>query len=363
MTYLTRRGARAGLLASLAALALLALASPASATFAGKPGRIVFWDFANGQISSVNPNGTGLRQLTHTDPDHAAIRPSWSRDGRRIVFSMVRNGTPDDHARIWIMRADGSGAHLLAPDRPGFRDYIPKFTRDGRHIVFSHCLPDNGVCAIWRMRSDGTHMQPLTHFKQGLHEAVDFDASVAADGRIAFGRFFGGGVVSRIWVMRGDGSHARPVTPSFLEGFAPDFSPNDRTIAFSTDSNRFGSELWAVSPGGAALRQVTHTRFPQNDATPSYSPAGNRIAFVTDRLHPDLCCLDVATSRPDGSDRHIFRLAGVVGALDPSWGTAPRGGAAASLTAAPATATPPRALRLPGLCAADARLRDLRICH
>src|SRR5207248_2152215 len=113
-------------------------------------GRIVFWDFTTGQVYSVNPNGSGLRQLTHTDSNHLASWPDFSPNGRHIIFSLrLANADGNDQGRIWVMNANGSDPHQLSHDLAGYRDYDPRYTPDGRHIVFARCLPNDGVCAIY----------------------------------------------------------------------------------------------------------------------------------------------------------------------------------------------------------------------
>jgi Tol biopolymer transport system component len=56
-----------------------------------------------GQIFAMRPDGRMRRQLT--DPSvGASSRPSWSSDGKRIVFMASR----DHHTNVWAMNADGS---------------------------------------------------------------------------------------------------------------------------------------------------------------------------------------------------------------------------------------------------------------
>src|SRR5213592_3512230 len=102
-------------LLAVAALAALG-AAPASATFPGPNGRIAFSDYVSGQIYAVNPDGSALRQLTHTRPSRGADFPSWSPNGEKVLFSRFRNDLPDgnDNSRIWIMNADGTNKRRLA---------------------------------------------------------------------------------------------------------------------------------------------------------------------------------------------------------------------------------------------------------
>src|SRR5262245_61336782 len=76
--------------ASLAAAGLTMAASPAVAGGPSATGRIAFWDFVTNQIYAVNPDGTGLAQLTHEPQGISAQAPDWSSDGSRILFARVR---------------------------------------------------------------------------------------------------------------------------------------------------------------------------------------------------------------------------------------------------------------------------------
>ena len=91
-------------LRTLAVAALLAAAGPAAgpaaamATTPLTPGRIAFDDFMTGQIYAVNPDGTGLAQLTHYPQGIGGRFPDWSPDGSRILFARVKY--PDFMGRI-----------------------------------------------------------------------------------------------------------------------------------------------------------------------------------------------------------------------------------------------------------------------
>src|SRR4029077_1634147 len=106
--------------ASLAAASLAIGAGPATAASPPATGRISFSDFVTGQIYAVNPDGTGLAQLTHEPAGIAASWPGWSPDGSRILF--VRLEQSNFMGRIWIMNADGTSQRQLVSDAPGHSD-------------------------------------------------------------------------------------------------------------------------------------------------------------------------------------------------------------------------------------------------
>ena len=313
-------------IAALIALAfvMLAGAAPAGATFPGSNGRIAFADYVSGQIYAVNPDGSALAQLTNTGPRHGVDHPSWSADGKRLLFERFRS---DGQSRIWAMRADGSHQRKVASETEGFSDLTPAYTPDGSEIVFTRCHPPpKDVCAIWKMRSDGTHKVALTRFVHNTREErTDFFASVSPDGgSIAFARFDGNGFTARVFAMGIDGSDAHAVTRPPLEAFDPDWAPNGKRITFSSKAPRPGSNVFTIRPDGTGLQQVTPNPFPHNNALSTYSPRGNRLAFVSDRNYPDLCCNDLFAVDAGGGGEHMIDTGlSDAGIINPAWGTAP----------------------------------------
>jgi len=80
-------------------------------------------------------------------------------NGRRLLFEKLVFTTARD--RIWMMNADGSHERRVATDDKRFADRQPDFTPDGSHIVFSRCEgSEKDICAIWKMRADGTRKKP-----------------------------------------------------------------------------------------------------------------------------------------------------------------------------------------------------------
>jgi Tol biopolymer transport system component len=322
---IARRSLHLAVVLSLTAGIALLPGARARATFPGPNGRIAFWDFMSGQIYAVNPDGSGLLQLTHAPEGHYAAVPRWSPDSSHIVFESDMSGP----VRIWMMDATGADQHQIVGDRPGFADFAPSYTPNGRRIVYTRCLPDGG-CALWQVRADGTHRVALTPFQD---EVFDFAAAVSPDGRrIAFGRFSAGGVIGQIYVMASDGSDPQPVTPAALEAFNPTWSPDGRYILFGTNCCKANSDVFVMKPNGTGIHALTATEFPANSVPGSFSPQDDQIVFASDRNYGDFCCVDLFLMRANGTHESVLPT-GILGALDPQWGSAP---IVASNVAAPA---------------------------
>ena len=306
--------------ASLAAASLTITAPPAVAAGPPATGRIAFWDFVTNQIYALNPDGTGLAQLTHEPQGISAQGPAWSPDGSRLLFARVN--VSKGIGRIWIMNADGTGQRLLVSDA-GRSDIQPSYSPDGEHIVFTRCLPNFERCAIWIMRSDGTQRHLVIPFLQAPTETSNFDPKVSPDGRrITFTRFGFNGIIAQVWVARIDGTHAHPLTAPRLEAYQPAWSPDGSHIAFADNCCRPQSSIDVMRANGTAVTRLATTPWPTNNFGPAYSPDGSQIAFSGDRRHPDLCCEELFVMRADGSQQHLVDT-GIQGVIGVTWGTAP----------------------------------------
>jgi TolB protein len=329
---------------ALAVLGLLLFpSSVAQATFPGTNGRIAFADWATGQIYAINPDGSGLVQLTHTR--QFAGDPSWSPDGTRIVFEKPYH----DRLVLWLMNADGTHKHMVADDDPNTFSFSPVFTPDGGRILFTRCSefasPTGDrltTCRIYSIAPDGTDRRGLTSTHPPL-EVFDFEPMVSPDGKtVAFARHNQNydGIRSRIYLMGIDGSNQRAITEPELEAWYPDWSPDGLQIAFSSNCCRpgdvlgygLGSAGYAMDADGTNVHQLTNPTFPHNDVHFIYSPDGRQMVFASDRNNDikNLCCdTDAFTMSVDGTQQAIVHT-GLPAPHDFSWGTAtPISGAAA----------------------------------
>jgi Tol biopolymer transport system component len=195
-------------------------------------------------IFTARPDGSDLKQLTDT-PGYDA-EATFSTDGRKIVFTSMRDGDLD----IYTMDADGRNVKRLTNEL-GY-DGGPFFSRDGKQIVYRANHPQTDA--------------EVARYKQLLAQNL-IEPNVL-----------------EIWVMDADGSHKRQVTHLGAASFAPYFFPDGRRIIFSSnypDVHGRDFNLFAVNADGTGLEQITFN--PSFDGFPMFSPDGRKLAFASNR--------------------------------------------------------------------------------
>ena len=239
----------------------------------------------NWEIYVMDVDGGNPRNLTNDPSDDRD--PSWSPDGKRIVFFSNRDGHVIDGrptSEIYVMDADGSNPQNLTNDRND--DRFPSWSPDGKRIAFvSDRDGPPRYFDIYVMDADGGNLQRLTSDPRD-----DRNPSWSPDGeRIVFGARREGhfetkfAVTYEIYVMDADGGNQQRLTENRKNDWHPAWSPNGERIAFASDrkGDLVNIEIYVMDADGGNQQRLTENRV--YDWQPSWSPDGERIAFVSDR--------------------------------------------------------------------------------
>ena len=123
----------------------------------------------NYEIYVMDADGGNPQNLTN-DPNDDSL-PSWSPDGERIVFASDRDGNRDgnrENYEIYVMDADGNNQRRLTNNRVD--DASPSWSPDGKRIIFTsqrdgHVHPILGwpTSEIYVMDADGKNARRLTN--------------------------------------------------------------------------------------------------------------------------------------------------------------------------------------------------------
>ena len=104
--------------------------------------------------------------------------------------------------------------------------------------------------------------------------------------QVAFDSYFEGETIA-IYTMNADGSDVQRLTDRRANDFSPTWSPDGQHIAFVSDRDRpqdvilGGFEIYIMDPDSGNQHRLTRNSF--DDFAPSWSPDGQTIAFVSDR--------------------------------------------------------------------------------
>jgi Tol biopolymer transport system component len=185
--------------------------------------------FGRSDVYVMNPDGTGLTQLT--TGDFRYLQPDWSPDG--AMLAAVRTGGEFPPWFIVSMNADGSDLRQLTSGTA--LDTTPAWAPDGTAIVFARATSSEYGSAPYHLQSidlDGSHLVPLM-FNYGNENAL-----------------------------------------------YPTWAPDGQKIAYIgwTDPSGAGDDLFVMSPDGTGVTRLTDDGTPK--AFVRWSPDGSHIAFM-----------------------------------------------------------------------------------
>lgn len=332
---------RGGLLSGVVALVLLALSPEISwATYPGANGLIAYSlrsDSTGGdsEIFTVLPDGSGVQRLTSNTVSD--FEPSWSADGRRLVY---RSGIPPIDPDFELFTKNATAGNRTRVTHDNGNDSSPGFSPNGRRIVYAkdgQAVTEDGRprrVSIFKIRTDGTDRRRLV---TGVVQEPTYSPN---GNRIVFhgipkGRSHGG-----IWTVRRDGSHLRRLTNPdgpYIYDLALDWSPDGHHILFlRCDAFRAACDHWLMRPNGSNKHPIPGTgEQPIQEASGTgYSPSGNRLAFWWGEGvgSDDFPCSDIYTVPTTGYDSELvthvcedLNNGGPGGyAIDPSWQPIPQ---------------------------------------
>ena len=221
-------------------------------------GRSIVFDLL-GQLWLIPAPGGAARPITDAVRDTAEdLDPSFSPDGRRVVFRGERNG----RTGLWLLDLNSKVPRQLTqlPEPTGYEGNA-SWSPDGRTIAFARAVPD---FANRRWRSDlmlldvasgTTRMLSIA----GIPNSQIRDPFWVQDGqKIVFvARSARSKVGGQIWQVPASGGQATPLTADSVEALAPTVTRDGRQMAYFAPDSAGRMQIWVqrITAGEAEARR------------------------------------------------------------------------------------------------------------
>ena len=213
----------------------------------------------------------GGNQLNLTNNPNDDSYPSWSPDGKRIAFASYRDKKVKNFIptyELYVMNADGSNPQNLTNDLND--DKYPSWSPDGKRIIFSserdgHFRGEAGITSeLYVMAADGGNQQRLTNNRRN-----DWDPSWSPDGEwIVFVSDRKGDWENfELYVMAADGGNQQRLTNNRGYDGSPSWSPDGKRIAFASERDE-NWDIYVMDADGGNLQNLTNNR--HSDVGPAW---------------------------------------------------------------------------------------------
>ncbi|MFN0134668.1 MAG: TolB family protein [Phycisphaerae bacterium] len=212
-----------------------------------------------------------------------AMWPSFSPDGRRIVFAVLEGKDRE----LYSSSLDGSDRVRLTANPAD--DLTPAWSprRHGGELI-AFCSNRDGKRRVYVMGSDGSNVHQVTH-----DDAADYNPEWSFDGsRLTFYREKGDGL-DQVYTVRPDGTDLMCVTGGVQHNTYPAFTRDQRMLFQRSEKGAEVGELVVFDPAtGGSIVLSTRCHFARQ------SPDGRRIAYIAKGHRKNA----VFIANSDGSD-------------------------------------------------------------
>jgi eukaryotic-like serine/threonine-protein kinase len=231
----------------------------------------------------IPARGGDAKQITPVGkPPGGHGAPSWSPDGKRIVF-VATDGSSNTDA--WNVSAEGTDLKQVTRQRLWI--YNPIYSPDGEHVYYGG-VSKSGNFVLYELpvsKANGEAVGEAVEIANtGLARIKHLTIS-ASGKKLAYGAPMIRGNISSVSVSPASGkalgAPAALTQDTSLRKATPLFSPDGRKIAYTQFSGGTNQDIWVMDADGSNPTQLTTD--PAIDCAPSWFPDNDLIAFQSDR--------------------------------------------------------------------------------
>jgi TolB protein len=186
--------------------------------------------------------------------------PEISPDKQQLVF--MHNSITKDINQIVIADQNGKNDGNI----PGINGWDPTWSPDGKQILFAS--DKNGTNQLYTVRTDGSKLTKITSLP-----AIRGRSDWSSDGQYIV-TYSGEAWHRELYIMNADGTNVRQLTPSGGNSQGPSFSPDGKWVAFTAYFDKYnddnGCEIYIIRIDGTDLRRLTNNDYC--DYQPRWGP-------------------------------------------------------------------------------------------